>query len=251
MKRNIYLVCTLLVASLFLFNPQTTYAIAGQWSANGSNVYYNDGRIGIGTSSPQAKLDIWDPNSQNTLKLNGPTWSTLTHDSIGNYSMYQSNGSVVHRFDSDNNDGESYIAFQRHTGAFIMTIKATSGGQVGIGTTKPTRLLSVNGTVLAKEVLVTSAAQYWPDYVFEDNYNLMSLKDLNEFIKDNKHLPGIPSEKSIETNGISVGEMQRLQMEKIEELTLHAIHQESKISELERNNLELRLRLQKLEELIK
>jgi hypothetical protein len=71
----------------------------------------------------------------------------------------------------------------------------------------------------------------WKDCVFEADYNLMSLKETEEFIKQNKHLPGIPSEKEVLENGINVGEMNALLLQKIEELTLYVIELEKKIEE--------------------
>jgi hypothetical protein len=74
--------------------------------------------------------------------------------------------------------------------------------------------------------------QYAPDYVFAKNYTLKSLDEVEDFIKKNNHLPGIPSAKTIETNGLSVGEMQKMQMEKIEELTLYIIELKKEIEKL-------------------
>lgn len=106
-------------------------------------------------------------------------------------------------------------------------------GNIGIGTYNPTRKLSVNGTILTKEVIVSTASSYWPDYVFEKDYNLMSLSDLTKYIQENKHLPDISSASEIEKDGIPVGEMQKKQMAKIEELTLYIIQLEKRISDLE------------------
>ena len=81
--------------------------------------------------------------------------------------------------------------------------------------------LSVDGGVVAKEMVVT--LNDWADHVFEDDYNLMSLSDLESSIKSNGHLPGMPSEADVIKNGVSVGEMQKKMMQKIEELTLYVI----------------------------
>ena len=63
----------------------------------------------------------------------------------------------------------------------------------------------------------------WPDYVFSDNYKLLSLKEVDDFIKEKKHLPGIPSEKEVKEEGLSISDMMAKQMQKIEELTLYMI----------------------------
>jgi len=72
----------------------------------------------------------------------------------------------------------------------------------------------------------------FPDYVFEADYKLMSIEELEKYIKQNNHLPNIPSAKDIEENGLSVGEMQVRQMEKIEELTLYIIELKNEIEKL-------------------
>jgi hypothetical protein len=98
---------------------------------------------------------------------------------------------------------------------------------VGIGTTSPTQKLSVNGTVLAKEVIVQTG---WSDYVFDESYKLKALSETEAFIRAEKHLPGIPSARDIAEHGISLGEMQAKLLAKIEELTLHVIEQEKQLA---------------------
>ena len=100
-----------------------------------------------------------------------------------------------------------------------MTITKT--GNVGIGTETPDTKLAVNGTIHAKEVLVDLVG--WPDYVFEKNYSLMSLEELENSIKENKRLPNIPSADEVECDGIGLGDMNKKLIEKIEELTLYVI----------------------------
>lgn len=108
-------------------------------------------------------------------------------------------------------------------------------GNVGIGIDGPTERLSVNGKIRAKEVKVEVAN--WPDYVFEERYELISLPEMEQFIKSNARLPGMPSAMDIVKNGLSLGELVTLQQKQIEELTLHLIEKEKQLNiELERNN---------------
>ena len=93
-------------------------------------------------------------------------------------------------------------------------------GRVGIGTMNGDHKLNVKGTIKAEEIIVDEVPA---DFVFEDDYELMSLSKLEQSIKQNKHLPGIPSAKEVEANGVSLGEMQTKLLQKIEELTLYVI----------------------------
>lgn len=106
-------------------------------------------------------------------------------------------------------------------------------GRIGIWTITPATgyALSVNGKIVCEELKV-QLSESWPDYVFGENYSLMPLRGVESFIKTNRHLPGIPSASQLEIDGLSVGEMQRKMMEKIEELTLYIIQQQKEIDAL-------------------
>lgn len=97
------------------------------------------------------------------------------------------------------------------------------GGRLGIGirNVPDTIQLAVNGIIVAKEGIIT--VEHFPDYVFYPNYERLKFQDLRKYISKNRHLPEIPSAKSVEKEGIKVGEMQKLLLKKIEELTLYMI----------------------------
>ncbi len=80
--------------------------------------------------------------------------------------------------------------------------------------------VAIDGKVIAEEMRVQLSGS-WPDYVFDDNYQLMSLDRLEDEIQKLGHLPGIPSAQEAEETGIMLGDMNRMLLEKIEELTLH------------------------------
>lgn len=82
--------------------------------------------------------------------------------------------------------------------------------------------VAIDGKMIAEEVRVQLSGD-WPDYVFKDDYHLQSLSDVDKFIKNNGHLPGIPSAVQVEQSGQHLGEIQIKLLEKIEELTLHLI----------------------------
>lgn len=95
-------------------------------------------------------------------------------------------------------------------------------------------MLQVNGTGVFTEVVVTQQNWHWPDYVFEKSYNLNNLEYVENYIKDHKHLPNVPSADDIKEKGLSIGEISKVQMEKIEELTLYIIELKKEIDALKK-----------------
>lgn len=127
-------------------------------------------------------------------------------------------------------------------------------GKVGISTsTFPTAVgpadvsnykLFVKGGILTEEVRVRTG---WADYVFQPQYQLKSLASVEKFIKENGHLPNVPSAKTVENEGLSLGEIAKIQQEKIEELTLYLIDQNKKIELQQRQIDDLKAAMQGLE----
>ncbi|HKR06616.1 MAG TPA: bZIP transcription factor [Bacteroidia bacterium] len=138
-----------------------------------------------------------------------------------------------------------------------------SNGSVGIGTSTPSVKLEVIGTVKSNQLLVgttTGATGFiasiggkliaeevrvdlkgvWPDYVFSENHTLMPLDQLEQWVNDHKHLPGIPAAGEIKSSGIMLGEMQAKSMEKIEEAMLY-------ILQLNKENHELKAQIDNLQ----
>lgn len=103
-------------------------------------------------------------------------------------------------------------------------------GNVGVGTATPTSKLAVNGNIRAKEIKVE--ATNWPDYVFGEDYELKSLSELEGYINKYGHLPEIPKAAEVEADGVSLGEMNKLLLKKVEELTLYLIEQQKEINYL-------------------
>ncbi|RFS24615.1 hypothetical protein DVR12_05270 [Chitinophaga silvatica] len=119
-------------------------------------------------------------------------------------------------------------------------IRILSNGNVGIGTSTPNVKLAVNGDIKAKRLRVT--ATEWPDYVFGKDYQLMDILEVAAFIEKNKHLPEVPSETDIrKTEEVDLGDMNKILLKKIEELTLYIIELKkenlSMIERLDRNNI--------------
>jgi len=91
--------------------------------------------------------------------------------------------------------------------------------------------LKVYGKIISEEVRVQLKSA-WPDYVFEKDYKKLSLNELEQFVKENKHLPNVPTAKEIEKDGQHLGEIQLKLLEKVEELTLYVIELKKEIDNL-------------------
>ncbi|MEO6728527.1 MAG: hypothetical protein ABIM99_01260 [Candidatus Dojkabacteria bacterium] len=240
----------LIIPTLTTLVATKLFATAGQWSSTGSTIYYNDGNLGIGTSSPSEPLTINNSSNIGTALIGdgvGSIWiqgNTYSGDGYGNigYNAYLNSGwkrktvnkeSWVMGFLS-NSGGTGSVG----NGIFRIS-HAAAQSTTAISNLEPMFEVSANGTTFAK-AFVVEATNYWPDYVFNNDYKLMPLNELSDYINQNKHLPYVPSQEDITKNGQDLGEVQKIQMQKIEELTLYTIQQDKKINDLE-------LRLEKLE----
>ncbi|MEI9945509.1 MAG: carbohydrate-binding protein [Chitinophagaceae bacterium] len=155
--------------------------------------------------------------------------SPLSH-SEGNVTITQAtSGTPGYLSSTDWNTFNNKLSSQWITGANNTIYYNTAN--VGIGVTNPAYKLTVGGTIGARKVKVTS--ETWADYVFEKNYKLPTLAEVEKYIEEHKHLPEIPSAKEVEKNGVDVGDNQVLLLKKIEELTLYLIEQNKKIEKLQ------------------
>lgn len=196
----------------------------------------NTGNVGIGTTNPSARLHV-NSNAdvgagQNPAFLVGTR--TGTHIAIDN-----------NEIGAFNNNGFSSLFINGSNSSSNTLINNTGTGKVGIGTTNPDAKLTVNGDIHAKEVRVDLNIP--ADYVFEkyytgnsslkEEYIMPSLNQVEAYTKENNHLPGIPSAKEIQEEGLQLGEMTNLLLQKIEELTLYTIEQQKRIEALENNQV--------------
>jgi hypothetical protein len=104
---------------------------------------------------------------------------------------------------------------------------------IGTSTIPDGYKLAVNGKIIAEKITVATFPN-WPDYVFEKNFKLPTLKSVEQFIEKNGHLPNMPSATEVKKNGIELGEMNAKLLEKVEELTLYLINQQKQIEELKK-----------------
>lgn len=141
---------------------------------------------------------------------------------------------TVTKFLPMTNDWSLYVGNTSTNNGAVVAIKATENGNVGIGTASPNAKLAVNGNIRAHEIKVETAN--WPDYVFAKDYNLPTLEEIDNHIKEKGHLQGIPPASEVEANGVDLGSMNAKLLQKIEELTLHLISINSRIQLLEKEN---------------
>lgn len=181
------------------------------------------GNMGIGTHAPGAKLHIIGADNDGSTA-----------------SMIIQSGSQQTLFDGNEIDGLSGLYLNNNTNTNVSIARGGGGVRIGAKNIPAGYKLSVDGKVICEELKV-QLSQNWPDYVFQEDYDLPTLKEVAASIETLGHLPGIPSAASIEAEGgIEIGEMQRKMMEKIEELTLYMIDMSEKMEKLEKENAEMR-----------
>ena len=224
-----------------------TYAAFPQGTQiNGSPVYHYNGNVGIGISSPSAKLDVLNGDIE-LMQITG-----VLDNSSGTIKFGENNTRLFAiQYDGALGNPNNKLMVRGSTGADdsynLNHMAFDQVGNVGIGTVTPTEKLSVDGTVLAKRVRVSLDGSDWPDFVFTPSHQLRSLEELEGLITENNHLPEVLSAKTIGKEGLDLGKMDATLLQKIEELTLYLIemnkNQQRLIKEVEmlqQENEELR-----------
>lgn len=113
-------------------------------------------------------------------------------------------------------------------------------GKVGIGSPPLNDYkLAVNGAAIATSMKVKLQAN-WPDFVFLKNYKLPTLAEVKTYIDKNKHLPDMPSASEVNANGLDLGEMNRLLLKKVEELTLYLIEKDDNEKQLKKEFVQMK-----------
>ena len=206
------------------------------------NTLPDNGNVGIGTTNPLSKLDvngnILISSADLPMGLNMEVGGTVPLLNMSmNFREANKNNAYIgagFRIDTRTNFAPLFQWLKRDAGGEneSMLMSLTSSGNLGLGISHPDERLSVNGNIRSKEVKVE--ATNWPDYVFLPDYKLPTLTQIAEQIKIKGHLPDMPSAKEVETNGIALGEMNKLLLKKVEELTLHLIEKDKEIDWLQK-----------------
>ena len=214
MKKIVSALCLSIMASISYSQNCTVQIIGGGYSSSGASwqsvsnpstdlSYLNTGTtcpvfVGIGTSTPTSRLFV-----------DGTTFTTRL--ALG-------------------------IDPQIMTGYFHMKVPVASTYSFQYDVFRienaDKQLLNLDHTGLLRTREIIVDALVWPDYVFDKDYELMPLSEVEEFIETNGHLPNVPSAEEMEAEGQSLGEMNKVLLEKVEELTLHLIDQQKQIEEL-------------------
>jgi hypothetical protein len=238
MKRNPVIFIALLLVSQF------AVAQTNPWTISGNNIYNTlPGYVGIGTS-PAFPLDVagmihtsyalmvdqattgiggWFRGPANTSS------NLVVHGSQGNWIAWWLTGS------------QGYMKFGNGGGneTWVGAINIDQANHVGINTQNTSGYtFNVNGTAVFDGVTVKNFsgnkpnATPWADYVFAKEFQLPSLASIEDYIKANHHLPGIPTSAEVAEKGLDLGANQARLLEKIEELTLYTIELQKQVDQL-------------------
>ena len=183
--------------------------IAGVAPAQDALHIDNDGEVGIGTNSPTVPLHV--------VSAAAPSNTVL---------QVENNGPARFRFKNNSNGITWNVGHVAPAGTGLVFSD--------VGDSVSELLLDVNGNLTISGTLTAgNPGQTFPDYVFADDYALMPLDELGKFVKENRHLPNVPSADQIAAEGkLNISEFQYRLLEKIEELTLYTVQQQQNIEEL-------------------
>lgn len=236
----------------------TSNTIAIGTQGNQRIFVHNNGFTGIGLGNnviPQNRLEIKAQSNNSGLRFRNYTSASPTVAPNGKVLTLNANGDVVLTTDEGGSGGGDFNIYENDgainqstttlnnrrvnmNGRNIWFDTSTSrrNGNIYIGSqpsypniTGNYRLYVEGGILTEKVKVALRSTANWADFVFESDYKLATLKEVEAFIKKNKHLPGVESADELLKNGLDIGNMQAKQMEKIEELTLYAIEQDKKL----------------------
>ncbi|MBK7689606.1 MAG: hypothetical protein IPJ31_00265 [Bacteroidetes bacterium] len=226
-------------------NGQTTWDITGNANVNGTHflgtlnqkdlIFKTNGSERMRLSNVGSSLGIGTTTSVGTnlaLKISWSDWIQFQRNAGSGYWAFH-NGQFEDRFtlfyrDDNNVNHYDYFTVLNDGKIQIGNVSSLPGGY---------KLYVKDGILTEKVKIALSGTANWADYVFAENYNLPLLSSVEDFIIENKHLPGVPSAADLVETGINVAEMDATLMKKIEELTLYVI-QLSKENEIMKKEID-------------
>ncbi len=214
-----------------LANAQHDFDTQGILFSNSTNNV-----LTLGSNTVQAQYT----SATSVFEIYSPTEASYLHLKAGSNSLFISNSIQYGNFIL----APTNHPFSIGVGNNVLTpqLRLQTNGNVAIGTAlNPTDYkLAVGGKIIAEELKVQLQSAPWPDYVFANDYSLPSLQEVEKQIQENGHLENIPSACEVQENGIEVGEMNRLLLEKVEELTLYTINQQKQLDQQTKEMEELK-----------
>lgn len=220
-----------LLGSVLRFNTLSSGTSLSYTSYSGSTTTEcfkatETGNFGIGTFAPTYKLHVRNSTGGTAIRADAVNGQIRLFETDGinpeyNYTQIERNANAFHIYQ-----------YNHATTSFTPVLTADMNGNVSIGIENSSGYkFAVKGNMIAEQVVVKLYGA-WPDFVFNKTNNLMKLYDVEKYINENSHLPNVPSATEVKEKGIDLGEMNKILLQKIEELTLYMIEQQKQIDEL-------------------
>jgi hypothetical protein len=249
-------------------------------SGNAKPTYFNIRKFGIGTDNPTQQLEVngnakfngsflyLSPSANDAVIQRTTSGNLVLNSGSGtsalflNYSnSYGAGSGGVRIYDGADKFARLWITKSGSTalntlgnteGSIVISPQYSSAKVIiaddtnlsfKIPSTANYKLIVQSGILTEKVKVALQTTANWSDHVFEENFRLKPLLEVEKYIKENKHLPNIPSSKNLVQEGLDLGEMQAKQMEKIEEITLYLIEMKKEMEQLKKENIELKERI--------
>lgn len=224
--------------------------------------------VGIGTNSPQFDLHVAGETRTSRLGINADP-NTDAYLQLGVFG--QSSDGLTIDFNSSNDnrvavklnapESADKVLQVNNTTTGQTVLEINAAGQLIIRPSSPTAKaitikdasnvdvfrFSTDGVMWSTEVNVALKEDFFPDYVFEKEYDLMPMGLLRQYIDEEKHLPNVPTAEEVKEQGLNLGKMQVIQMEKIEENTLYILQLEERLQKLEEQNTQMAKLIEELQ----
>ncbi|UOY06003.1 hypothetical protein L0P88_18960 [Muricauda sp. SCSIO 64092] len=233
-----------ITSRLWIDNQKKTFHLSKGVNPEKGITLDNNGFIGIGTTTPKSLFNVSSGTSGDAIfRLEADTDNNNEADNP--MIQLRQDGDIIGvDMGFSENFGENQFGIAPWHSAqggnrwdtFVINI---GNGNVGIGTKtiEGNWKLAVKGKIRAEEIKVETG---WADYVFKEDYNLPTLQEVEQHIQEKGHLINIPTAQEVEENGIELGEMNKLLLEKIEELTLYVIALKKENEEIKKSIKHLR-----------